>query len=314
MIKFIYFRLSRKFVEMLKINRQKILGERILDDRSASNLISEAINQGVPFLISRFGTTESEFCELLHKNQFSKSELQDKRDNLWRLSGVFPPDLETTQQFYEIYVSAASNIDYCAVRSSSLEFSYWKLEDFMLSEFSSYSRRFDIGVLLPIFDSDPWTLSLENKKVLVIHPFANSFSSQLVNPDFKAAWLPKAEYVFLKAPQTLGATPDATKTSWIDELEKLKFQTNQLDFDVALIGCGAYGLPLGSFIKDSGRMAIHVGGALQLFFGVLGNRWADILGTHFTEEGRDGWKSPEPDEKPDGYRLVEGGAYWSEQD
>ena len=43
---------------------------------------------------------------------------------------------------------------------------------------------------------------------------------------------------------------------------------------VALLGCGAYGMPLGAFIKDGlKKPAIHVDGVLQLLFEIKGKRW-----------------------------------------
>ena len=48
------------------------------------------------------------------------------------------------------------------------------------------------------------------------------------------------------------------------------------DYEVCLIGCGAYGLPLAAHVKKQGKKAIHIGGALQLLFGIMGKRWIDF--------------------------------------
>ena len=47
------------------------------------------------------------------------------------------------------------------------------------------------------------------------------------------------------------------------------------DYDICLIGAGAYGFPLAAHVKRKGKKAIHLGGALQLLFGVKGKRWED---------------------------------------
>lgn len=44
----------------------------------------------------------------------------------------------------------------------------------------------------------------------------------------------------------------------------------KINFDTAIIGCGAYGMPLAAQIKNAGRQAIHLGGAVQLLFGIKG--------------------------------------------
>ena len=86
----------------------------------------------------------------------------------------------------------------------------------------------------------------------------------------------------------------------------------KLDFDIALLGCGAYGLPLCNFIKsDLKKSAIYIGGGLQLLFGVIGRRW----------EGNDMWKKliidndikfirPSEDEHVKNMRFLEDQCYW----
>jgi glycerol-3-phosphate dehydrogenase len=54
-----------------------------------------------------------------------------------------------------------------------------------------------------------------------------------------------------------------------------KKRSTKKDYDVALIGCGAYGLPLASHVKRKGKQSIHLGGGLQLLFGIKGKRWDD---------------------------------------
>ena len=55
----------------------------------------------------------------------------------------------------------------------------------------------------------------------------------------------------------------------------MKKEIAHRDFDVALIGAGAYGLFLATECKRLGKVGIHIGGATQLLFGILGKRWTD---------------------------------------
>ena len=55
----------------------------------------------------------------------------------------------------------------------------------------------------------------------------------------------------------------------------MKSEIDKCDYDVCLIGCGAYGFPLAAHVKHKGKQAIHLGGTLQLLFGIKGNRWFD---------------------------------------
>lgn len=45
---------------------------------------------------------------------------------------------------------------------------------------------------------------------------------------------------------------------------------DKVEYDVCLIGCGAYGFPLAAHAKRTGHKAIHLGGSLQLLFGIAG--------------------------------------------
>jgi hypothetical protein len=82
----------------------------------------------------------------------------------------------------------------------------------------------------------------------------------------------------------------------------------KIDFDVAIIGAGAYGLPLASFVKNLGKTAIHMGGVTQLLFGIKGKRWEDpgYFGWLMNEH----WVRPAEHEKPKAFNNVESGCYW----
>ena len=44
-----------------------------------------------------------------------------------------------------------------------------------------------------------------------------------------------------------------------DTVEILGVKIDKIDFDVAIIGCGAYGIFLADYIKSLGKKAIHLG-------------------------------------------------------
>ena len=96
--------------------------------------------------------------------------------------------------------------------------------------------------------------------------------------------------------------------SWFDILEKIKNQMSNLNFDVALISCGAYSFPLAMHAKKLGKIGIHCGGALQLFFGIMGNRWT--YSREITKFHNSHWIRPSIFERPIGHHLIENGCYW----
>ena len=79
---------------------------------------------------------------------------------------------------------------------------------------------------------------------------------------------------------------------------------------MALLSCGGYANPIGSYIYEKGKSAIYVGGVLQMYFGILGSRWEkerpDILKLFKNEH----WTRPKASEKPKQCAKIEGGCYW----
>ena len=77
---------------------------------------------------------------------------------------------------------------------------------------------------------------------------------------------------------------------------------------MAIIGAGAYGLPLAAHVKRLGKKAVHLGGATQILFGIRGKRWDEM--PFFQKLYNEHWVRPLPSEVPKDYQRVEGGCYW----
>ena len=140
----------------------------------------------------------------------------------------------------------------------------------------------------------------------MIHPFEESIRENYKKREQffeNRGFLPEFELKTLKAIQSIGDEQPEYPT-WFEALEVMKRQISAIDFDIALIGAGAYGFPLGAYIKELGKKAIHIGGMLQLFFGIKGKAW-NKLGVY-----NENWTSPKESERPAGYQKVEAGRYW----
>ena len=156
---------------------------------------------------------------------------------------------------------------------------------------------------------------LKGKKILVIHPFAGTIRSQYTRRELLFPGrdvLPEFELITLKAVQSNGILPSGFPyTDWFSALESMCREIKTVDYDIALIGAGAYGMFLGAFCKRCGKPAVHMGGALQLLFGIRGTRWEHQYPPEFGERlFNSHWVSPSPAERPEGYRAIEDGCYW----
>jgi hypothetical protein len=86
----------------------------------------------------------------------------------------------------------------------------------------------------------------------------------------------------------------------------------KIDFDIALLGCGGYGLPLCNFIKSKlNKSAIYIGGGLQLLFGVMGERWMKTDNwKNIIQENNTKFIRPSGDELLETRNTIENSCYW----
>ena len=165
--------------------------------------------------------------------------------------------------------------------------------------------------LEPFFYEMPWTAALKDKKVLIVHAFADSivrqyerrellFRNANVLPAFKSLQV-------VKAVQS-NANNDVPFESWSRALAYMQEQISALDFDVAIVGAGAYGLPIAAYIKSLGKQAVHMAGVTQMLFGIRGKRWDND--PRYQSLFNEYWIRPSADETPAGKEVVEGGTYW----
>jgi hypothetical protein len=91
-------------------------------------------------------------------------------------------------------------------------------------------------------------------------------------------------------------------------LKKMENDISMLDFDIAIIGCGAYGMPLAAFVKSMGKQAIHLAGWTQVLFGIIGTRW--LNNPRVSSMMNPYWIHPSNKNIPSEAKRIENGAYW----
>lgn len=145
----------------------------------------------------------------------------------------------------------------------------------------------------------------------MVHPFEDSIRNQYSKRELLFAdkrVLPAFNLKTIKSVQSICNNPVEFE-SWFDALDSMKERISDTSFDVAIIGCGAYGFPLAAHVKRLGRISIHMGGATQSLFGIIGKRWETVYGYSGTLYNEN-WSRPLPSEYPRDGDKMEGGAYW----
>jgi hypothetical protein len=143
-----------------------------------------------------------------------------------------------------------------------------------------------------------------------VHPFEQSIRQQYARRKLlfqDESILPEFELLTLKAVQS-SAGNKVDFADWFEALDWMCEKIRAMNFDIAIIGAGAYGLPLASYVKRIDKKAVHLGGATQILFGIRGSRWdkEPIVSRLYNEH----WVRPSADEILDNFKLVEQGCYW----
>jgi len=162
-----------------------------------------------------------------------------------------------------------------------------------------------------------WTQHLKGHKVAIVSSFTETAKKQVAK--LPAIWplanvLPSdIEWSWVQT----GHPPSVAQGrnewpahigTWSDAVNHVVSEVIRTGARFALIGCGGLSMPIAKALKDRGIIAIVLGGAIQVLFGIKGSRWAnhDVISKFWN----DAWVWPSIEETPLGATGIEGGCYW----
>ncbi|MDP5231637.1 MAG: hypothetical protein NWQ38_14695 [Cellulophaga sp.] len=290
----------------------------------AAQLILDALESPEPCMIARFGgfelSTLVNYLGVTNEHKSILNYIKGKEPDWWwnqsliqymhTNAGFFPPTVGKIEQFCELMLKDMLQVDILGS---------WLPEETYIEE-KLKAHKVHLRLLEPFWSKNPWTKALKGKKILVLHPFNTTIESQYQKRLllFEKEILPEFKLSTLQAVQSIGST-DSRFSDWFEALEYMKNKIDQIDYDICLIGAGAYGFPLAAHVKRSGKKAIHLGGSLQLLFGIRGKRWEDpnygvqewgIAPGSYSKLSNEHWVRPGENEKPKNANAVEGACYW----
>ena len=298
------------------------------------NQIKQALDTKQPLVIGKIGTNELLLIYSYHL--ITQGRMQGFPPDVLRemefVAGLYPIDKPTIEQFIKVYLESLRSIDV---------FASWndRFIDFECALYSSYISKSiknnSIGGIIELTALESfyttrehwWQTLLYGRCVLVISPFVESIQKQLEPGKRDKVWRGKwagfwpddikFKFIRFEHPWSLLSKEEQENPAlgaskcFGDKLKRFEKEIDAAgDFDIAMIGAGCYSLPLCAYIKNTKhRIAFHLGGGLQMMFGVYGARW-DISSGCFKEYVNEEWIRPSGNEIPSGYKMQEGGAYF----
>lgn len=287
-------------------------------NQKASDVIYDLLVKDKPCMISRLGNTEFN-CVYRYKTnlqhvlkQYQKYIIGDIdalsysekiKSEIKNNAGFFPVNNKNLDKFSKMMLNDIKNIDILG--------SWLFIEENFKNELKNVTT-INLEDLNAYNHENPWSRVLKNKKVLVIHPFVKSIKEQYKKRDYlfeNKNILPEFELITYKPVVSFaGNYKNIVHKTWFDALESMKKDISKINFDIAIIGCGAYGLPLASYVKSIGKKSVHLGGATQMLFGIKGKRWeVEYELEHLFNKH---WVRPAASEIPKNADKVEKGCYW----
>lgn len=287
-------------------DRELYNGKQILPRIVGNEMIRNALFNESPLLVSRIGGCEMSllfnYLFQAHRKTIRWNSRVVKEIHI--NAGMFSTDDSSLRKFANLYLELLPDINFLGILNS-------EGEELVTKKYCSKTTFLQLDSLSPFLYEEPWSQMLKNKKVLIVHPFRKSIHDQysqhreklFSNPKV----LPEFEIQLIQSVQSI-AGKKTNFLNWFDALEHMKGQINEVDFDIAIIGAGAYGLPLAHHVKMLGKKAVHIGGATQLLFGIKGGRWNDMPNVSSLYNSY--WIRPTGDEVVANSELVENSCYW----
>lgn len=312
-------KILKKIYSLVSGNNFELRNWKMFSNKAyANNLIYQQLISEDPCMIARFGSTELSavinFIGIHNKSKYknSRSFITQNTPSWWwdksivkqlhLNSGFYPSNINKIENFCTLMLTDTHEID---VLGS------WLSDEKYINSYLNNCKKVVLEDLEPFFTDNPWTRALEGKRVLVIHPFTKTIQKQYKKREliFEKNFLPEFQLETIQAVQSIAGN-ETDFEDWFAALEFMKDKIDKANYDICIIGCGAYGFPLAAHVKRSGKKAIHLGGATQLLFGIKGARWENYVVWPYQNLFNEHWVRPSDDERPKNAELIEGACYW----
>jgi hypothetical protein len=271
--------------------------------------IKSIIESNKPFFIGRIAGCE---LKVAYYYQNGNIDIIDELKELENNAGIYTKDTTSLEIYSKKLIES---YDHCTViaewETLGKVYKHTGSGQQYITNRTPNIPKIDAKALEPYYFKENWMPALNGKRILIIHPFSKTFLKQVKNLKkvfLNKSWFENCEFQFVEPPVTLAGNHQ--NKDWQEHLDNFIESIGSVkDFDIALVAAGGYGMLISDYIfTKMNKSVMYIGGALQLFFGVIGKRWfenKDIL-----KIMNDDWIRPDKEDKPNNFINVEKGCYW----
>jgi polysaccharide pyruvyl transferase WcaK-like protein len=270
--------------------------------------ISRAIDSRTPFMAGRLGVVEASCLMWAYEMPHKYPWIRQWTTKYWETAvcatnaGIRPRTPESYRRFSAAMSEALGVADLMGFFRLQTQYS-------VAQRFCRQAIPVEMeSISITMTEGRPWSASLAGRTVFAVSPFLETFQRQ--KERLRKIWpnpetMPDFELIGYRFPYLID---DDCELSWWRVMDEVKEALSRSSYDVALFGCGGVGLHLAAFAKNAGKVGLHLGGFLQLLFGVYGNRYLnqEWHKRHINEA----WVRPPPEEVAKSAQRVEGACYW----
>ncbi len=237
------------------------------------------------------------------------------RNHCQRKMGVFPDDPGFIAAFIARFADDLRSLDALCLFQTAVEPALYRHYRLAMPVYDMFALEPDRST--PHDASQCYLPLLAGKRILLVTPFAEVLRERATRQTYERVWSkigkpwfgPRSVHA-VEFPYGVEAATRRRFETVLDLFDDIAARIDAIEFDVALIAAGGLGIGLAAHVKRRGRIALGLGGHLQVVFGVLGERWRNME-TWETKYFNEWWiDMPARYHPPDKESLMDGGCYW----
>lgn len=292
--------------------------EKLKSFQILQNHIFKKMRANEKFFIGRLSGNE---CNLAGRILSNLSLDDSLLYNMLNGAGILFTNKFDIKKYCTLYTKSVMNCTSLGIWSGNMYYQAKSFYDFV-QKVSSDKEYICAQALEPYYFMDEKEYKFyeifENKRVLIVTSHSETTKQQLKKENIfhKSIFHTSTKYYVYKGVQQNGGNNDSN--SWDHHFNIMKndlknIKQNIFDFDIALVSCGGFGMILCDFLySELNTSTMYIGGAMQLYFGIMGNRWRN--NQNILKHKNDNWSDVLEVDKIESLiknpQLCENSCYW----